>query len=343
MAEQEYFVRNPDSENARGPFTVDKLASLAEADQINRDSLVYDEQSETWKTIAEDAALCAKLFPERKKLTLRKRGQDAPTEIKKAPDATTGRKVAEGKTGEATEPLVEKTPESAPDATPEVTAVDAEDKGANSPAQAETKAQEEPVTKTVSAPAVKKSELSGMDVADLLAAAEGDTDEMELLREQKLWRNRAIALSLPMMALVMLFSAVGQLAVRHSEIWNLVGGGDGFKWTDWLPLLEEPRMILGIIDLILALLLGLAVTSTYPILRIRVILGLGYFGWLGFAHLTAGNICGAYEITGQVLLAAGIFTATITLRFRIMLTSVLCALAGTILLGLVWNVPGLFQ
>ena len=31
---EEYYIRQPDSENAKGPYSVDKLVTLAEAGQV---------------------------------------------------------------------------------------------------------------------------------------------------------------------------------------------------------------------------------------------------------------------------------------------------------------------
>ncbi len=69
--EPEYYIRQQDVEDSRGPFTVDQLASLAEAGQIDSDTLIYDVDKETWNELKDLPELRAKLFPERKKLNLK--------------------------------------------------------------------------------------------------------------------------------------------------------------------------------------------------------------------------------------------------------------------------------
>ncbi|TVP77026.1 MAG: DUF4339 domain-containing protein [Puniceicoccaceae bacterium] len=67
----DYYIRTTESEEARGPFDIRKLASLAEAGQVTKATLYYDEENEEWIPVGTDADLCAELFPERKKLSLK--------------------------------------------------------------------------------------------------------------------------------------------------------------------------------------------------------------------------------------------------------------------------------
>jgi hypothetical protein len=86
----DYYIRTPDREESRGPFDASKLLTLAEAGQINENTLYYDEKKEEWTPIALNKVLTAEVFPQRKKLTL-KVGQprakkvfaetDAPSEV----------------------------------------------------------------------------------------------------------------------------------------------------------------------------------------------------------------------------------------------------------------------
>lgn len=70
MSEEiEYYIRTADSEEARGPYTVDDLQSLAEAGQVDRETLIFDDSMEVWVEIGKHETLLAQIFPERKKLT----------------------------------------------------------------------------------------------------------------------------------------------------------------------------------------------------------------------------------------------------------------------------------
>jgi len=306
MSEQEYYVRQPDSENARGPFSMDKLQSLAEAGQVDRESLYYDDEAQDWRPVGDNAALCESLFPEKKKLTLRKR--EDPT-----PDLP-------GK-------------ETAPKATPPVTGSTPDAKASKNPTP----------SKPVPPPPLDKanekdSERSGLNVEDILSAAEGNTDEMEFLRIQRKWRDRAVALSLPMMALLMLLSAASLLGFFWKDISALYAAESK---ADMMVLLEQPLLVLGLVDLFFAILLALAVTKVYPLLRLRLMLGLGFMGYLAYATWAAGATTGLLELLALFLFSTGIYVCTLTLSFPLMLISGLCAFAGIAAYGLMRLFPNL--
>ena len=72
MAKQ-YFIRQPDSDEERGPFTEDELASLAEIGQVDDGTLCHDETTTRWAPVSSNKELSSAIFPEKKKLTLRPR------------------------------------------------------------------------------------------------------------------------------------------------------------------------------------------------------------------------------------------------------------------------------
>lgn len=76
MAPTELYIRNPGDAAARGPFTLQQVADLAEAGQVNQETLVHDAAAGDWKLIAAWPELSKTVFPEKKKLTLR------PKEVK---------------------------------------------------------------------------------------------------------------------------------------------------------------------------------------------------------------------------------------------------------------------
>ncbi len=100
MATQELYVRNANESEARGPFSVQQVADLAETGQLTPESLVYDAATEQWVTIESNAELKAAIFPEKKKLslkqkeikTLNKADEDAkPITVNDMLDAAEGR------------------------------------------------------------------------------------------------------------------------------------------------------------------------------------------------------------------------------------------------------------
>ena len=68
MAAPDFYVRGLNDAEARGPFTVEQLTSLAEAGQITAETYYYDATSEQWLTIGSSAELKSALWPEKKKL-----------------------------------------------------------------------------------------------------------------------------------------------------------------------------------------------------------------------------------------------------------------------------------
>jgi hypothetical protein len=96
----DYYIRQPGTEEARGPFDEDKMTSLAEAGQITRETLYYNEATSSWIAIGGNAPLVALLFPERKKLGLKKERTDITflnkPEDTTAPAVTVGQMLAAG-------------------------------------------------------------------------------------------------------------------------------------------------------------------------------------------------------------------------------------------------------
>lgn len=67
----EYYIRTPDRDESRGPFTPEQLLSLAEAEQVDINTLYYDDFKEEWLPIATNPELKEKVFPKKEKLKLR--------------------------------------------------------------------------------------------------------------------------------------------------------------------------------------------------------------------------------------------------------------------------------
>lgn len=71
MATQEIYIRNATETEARGPFTLQQIADLAEAGQVTAETLVYDANTEQWVALNTNPELVASVFPEKKKLVLK--------------------------------------------------------------------------------------------------------------------------------------------------------------------------------------------------------------------------------------------------------------------------------
>lgn len=68
---QEYYIRKATEGDARGPFTLEQLSSLAENGQADADTYYYDAASESWTLISANALLMETLFPAKKALKVK--------------------------------------------------------------------------------------------------------------------------------------------------------------------------------------------------------------------------------------------------------------------------------
>lgn len=72
MATQEFYIRNEAETDARGPFNIEQLVSLAAAGQVTNETLCYDATTEAWAPLSSNEELRAAVFPEKTKLTIKK-------------------------------------------------------------------------------------------------------------------------------------------------------------------------------------------------------------------------------------------------------------------------------
>lgn len=100
MAPTELYIRNPSDAEARGPFSLQQVTDLAEAGQVNHETLVHDAATGDWKPISALPELAKAVFPEKKKLSLKpkevktlNRLEDAakPIDVNEMLDAAQGR------------------------------------------------------------------------------------------------------------------------------------------------------------------------------------------------------------------------------------------------------------
>ena len=162
MAE-EYYIRSADSDTARGPFSIDKLASLAEADQVDNETLFYMEDTAEWLAIGANDELRRQVFPEKKKLGLK------------------------AKTDEDMDLLN-----------------------------------------------AEEDEIPAITVDEMLAAAEGDTDETRHVKDKVRLQEKAAAMSIPAIGLIMLVSAFNNVFPNFEVITRVIND------EDYLALLQHP-------------------------------------------------------------------------------------------------------
>jgi len=205
----EYYIKQPDTDHARGPLTLEQLVSLAETGTVTQETLLYDETKEKWKPLSSYKDLLPQVFPEKKRIQLKrdteKRGLFGLGKKEQEPDPDTG-----------------------------------------------------------------------VNVEGILAAAEGKTADTKHKYEALESMEKAASIALPGLGVLMLING---FALAYTE----VGGLEAlFKLPTWT-ILTRPFLIFGAIDILCAIGAFLGVSETFPLIRIRAALGLGFFGFTFWA------------------------------------------------------------
>lgn len=232
MATQEIYLRNASETEARGPFSPQQVADLAEAGQVTAETLIYDATTEQWVTLSTNPELMIAIFPEKKKLTLRAK---------------------------------------------EITTL-------NQPMDS----------------------VKPISVDDMVAAAEGLTADTR----GKSHPDAAMARA----ARIGMFGAI--LALVAAAGGEILPGAAALMSMEADQLLAQPFVLLGVVDLVLAVLLGLGMTNLYPFVRFRAAFGLGLMGLMFYLQgqtesllqLTVGSV-GLYLCTVFVHLVPAVVAA----------------------------------
>jgi hypothetical protein len=238
MAMQEIYLRNASDTEARGPFNVEQVTSLADAGQVTAETLIYDAATEQWVTLGSNAELMAAIFPQKKKLSLKAK------EIK----------------------TLNKSDENA----------------------------------------------KAITVDDMLAAAEGRTDDTADKKDPEIAMMRAAKVGMWCLVGTLLIAAAGELLPNTDALLSMEFG----------QIVAKPIVILGVLDLGLAVLLGLGMVTVYPFVRFRAALGFGFIAFIFYAQGVPMPII--YVALG----AAGLYLCTIFTNLMAVVIAAGSAAAG---------------
>jgi len=241
-AVEEYYIRQPDAEDSRGPFNMEKLSSLVEIEQVDRETLYYDDEKEEWIAFVDNKELASRVFPEKKQLILKAKSAE-----------------------------------------------DMDLLNAN------------------------EDEIEAISVTDMLAAAEGTTEETKHLKEAAVWQEKAAALSMPVLGFIMLISAFNNVFPNYSVIMEVVNE------ENYMALLQKPLLLVGFVDLFLAIFLFLSVSDIFPMVRFRAMLGLGYFGFFHWGQWQTGDENSMILMAAGIMGSLGVFICTLTLKMTLMI------------------------
>ena len=258
MAE-EYFIRGPEEETARGPYGIDELTTLAEAGRLTPEYYYFDPRMESWALIRSNEPLKAQIFPEKKKLSLRKKTEE---EI-----------------GSLTS---------------------------------------------------NEEETEEVQIREMLAAAEGHTEDTKHVRRQRIWQERTATLSVPVLGSMLLVSA---LSVLYPS-WNIINGLINDQEGSLQLLFQNPVVFLGALDLIMGVFLFLNATEIFPLIRFRAMLGSGFFAVVFFSNYLNGDPQGLWMGLSSLGFGIGLYVCTLTLNFWLMMASAALGIAGA--LGIAW-------
>lgn len=111
-------------------------------------------------------------------------------------------------------------------------------------------------------------------VDDMLAAAEGRTGDTADKRDPEIAMARA--------AKIGMWGAIASLVIAAAG--EILPGTEALMSMEAAQILAQPLVVLGAIDILLAVLLGLGMSSLYPLIRFRAMAGLGLIGFMSYAQ-----------------------------------------------------------
>jgi hypothetical protein len=147
-------------------------------------------------------------------------------------------------------------------------------------------------------PQARESEsVAPITVQDMLAGAEGKTDETRDKADPEVMQLKAARIGMWSAVVCLVLAAAGEI----------LPAADAIAALDVGKILDQPLCVLGAADLFIATMLGLGVVSFYPMIRFRAAVGLGLFGFVYFAQgspiallAVAGGSVGLYFMTVSV-------------------------------------------
>jgi hypothetical protein len=159
---------------------------------------------------------------------------------------------------------------------------------------------------------IEKEDQKPITVNDMLAAAEGKTEDTKHAKDPAIARGRAAKIGLYACTLFLFVAAASEVLPSVNELLAL----------DFNKLLGQPLVFLGAFDLILTLLLLLQMVTLYPLVRFRAALGLGFIGFLFWVR---GEPSPLLAVAAG---SAGLYLCTIFLDFVALGISVGIGLTG---------------
>ena len=154
--------------------------------------------------------------------------------------------------------------------------------------------------------------LKPISVGDMVAAAEGLTSDTRGKSNPLAAMARAARLGM--------WGAILALALAASG--EILPGAAALMSGEVSQMLEKPFVIIGALDLVLVVLLGLGMTNLYPLVRFRAALGLGLMG--AMLYLRGDTAALLPLATGSL----GLYCCTVFVHLTSAFVAVLAAVSG---------------
>jgi hypothetical protein len=149
-------------------------------------------------------------------------------------------------------------------------------------------------------------------VDDMLVAAEAHTDEAKERKDPKAAQGRAAGIGI--------YSAMAMLLIAAAA--ELFPSIDFLMAFNLERLSAHPLVMLGVLDITLALLLGLGMVNLYPFVGFRVSLGLGFLGFIFFAQ---GHSVALIAVLAS---SAGLYMGTVSINTLPVIIAAVIGLLG---------------
>jgi hypothetical protein len=156
-----------------------------------------------------------------------------------------------------------------------------------------------------------------IDVNDMLAAAEGRTDDTKDKEDPEIAMMRAAKVGT-------IGALVSLVAAAAGEILSSV---DVITSGDIMQVISQPLVFFGALDVFLVVMLGLGMISMYPFVRFRAALG---FGFLGFIFYVQGS---PMLLVYAALGCSGLYLCTVFVSLIPVLIAAAAAVGGMGLLA----------
>ncbi|MDQ8185435.1 hypothetical protein [Pelagicoccus sp. SDUM812002] len=305
---REYYIRREGDEDASGPFDIDQISSLIEANKLDASAYFYDIETESWLTISSNQELMDTLFPKKRKLSLRTEASEE--EKKRLVEEEAAKAALAASEAAKTQAEANENPELSDQA---------EVPSENSPKESagkSKKAEEEPSSDEGKKKKKKKGEKPEMrqklEVTKMLALAEGRADDPG----GRSPREKQAAVAFFGLRFLTAFFAASILAMAYIE-------KDLVLSADAIAMAKSPYLLIAAFDLIITVTLLLQVTEVYPVIRFRAAVGAGLLTML---YYSSGD---TILLVSNILLMGAIYFSSAIIKIRLLIA---CGAAG--LLGI---------